>query len=82
VVRRSWYVKERQSQHTEFELFNDNQKNVYREHHIQYIYPLDTFIKISGECGLRCVGQFQDFTLNPGNEKSDRIHFVFRRAAI
>ncbi|MBN2030469.1 class I SAM-dependent methyltransferase [bacterium] len=82
MLRRSWYVKNRRSQHTEFEIIDKDHNKVYRERHIQYIYPLETFIKMSGESGLRFVGQFEDFTLNPGNEKSDRIHFVFRRAAI
>lgn len=82
IWRKSWYVKNRRSQHTEFEIVDDNHHKVYRERHLQYIYPLETFIKISGECGLRSMGQFEDFTLNPGHEKSDRIHFVFKRALI
>ena len=79
MLRRSWYVKKTQSQHTEFEIFDCCNEHIYREHHIQYIYPLETFIKVSGESGLKLIGQFQDFTLNPGNEKADRIHFVFKR---
>lgn len=78
-LRRSWYVKKRRSLHTEFEFMDGDYQNLYREHHIQYIYPLETFIKVSGESGLRFVGQFQDFTLNSANEMSDRVHFVFKR---
>ncbi len=82
MLRRSWYAKNRRSQHTEFEIVDDNHHRIYRERHIQYIYPLETFVKMSGESGLRFVGQFEDFTLNRGHEKSDRIHFVFKREAV
>ena len=81
VIRKCWYVKNRRSQHTEFEIFDDEQKSIFREYHVQYIYPLEMYIKVSGESGLKFVGQFQDFTLNPGNEKSDRIHFIYKRVA-
>ena len=82
ILRKSWYVKNKRSQHTEFKIFDNDHKNIRCEYHVQYIYPFETYIKVSGESGFKFVGQFQDFTLNPGNEKSDRIHFVYKREAI
>ena len=46
-------------------IINDNSKITYKE--------------IGEKTGFDILGRFDDFTLNPGSEKSDRVHFVFQR---
>jgi len=80
-MRRSWYDRRVRCQHTEFELFSLSDRKVYREHHLQRIYRLEEMERIAEESGLKLVGRFRGFTLNPGDEESDRVHFVLRKEA-
>jgi len=79
MIRRSWFERNRQLQHTEFEISLIEKKTVYQEHHVQKIYRLEEIEEIGEKTGFDILGRFDDFTLNPGSEKSDRVHFVFQR---
>ena len=77
--RRSWYDKKNRIQHTEIEMTLLHENKVYQEHHRQNIYPLHELESVIKECGLKQVGKFSGYTLRPGNEQSDRVHFVLRQ---
>lgn len=79
VFRRSWYEVHKRILHTEVEIYSNEEKKIYCEHHIQYIYPLVTFEEAAEESGMRLVGMFDGISLRSGNENSDRVHFVFCR---
>ena len=81
MIRRSWFDRNGRLQHTEFEISFLEEKKVYQEHHVQRIYKLEEVEQIGEKTGFHILGRFDDFTLNPGNEKSDRVHFVFQRRA-
>jgi len=78
-MRRCWYHPREQCQHTEFHIYTDNQKNVLYEHHKQWIYPVSFFIEQAVASGFEYCGQFDNFTFNPGNKRSERIHIVLCR---
>jgi len=80
-VRRSWYDRKRRCQHTEFELFSLQERKVCREHHLQRVYRLKEMERMAEGRGLKLVGRFSGFTLDSGNEESDRVHFVLRKEA-
>jgi ubiquinone/menaquinone biosynthesis C-methylase UbiE len=77
--RRSWYDTIDHIQHTEIEIAFLREKKVYREHHRQNIFPLYELESVIKDSGLKQLGKFRDYTLLPGNEKSDRVHFVLRQ---
>jgi len=78
MMRRSWYDKRGRSQHTEFTILLNNVKKVFSEHHFQHIYKLEDLETLVMRSGFRLVGLFDGFTLNQGNEASDRVHFVLQ----
>ena len=79
MIRRSWFERNKKLQHTEFEISFREEKKVYYEHHIQRIYKLEEIEDIGEKAGFNILGRFDGFTFNPGNEKSDRVHFVLQR---
>ena len=80
-MRRSWYDKRGRYQHTEFTITSHQEKKIFKEHHIQRIYRLEELEEMVSRSELRLVGRFDGFTMNPGIESSDRVHFVLRREA-
>jgi len=77
--RKSWYNRKKKVQNTLFHVFNKTESKVYKEHHCQKIYTLDELTQAAEKCGFRILGKLMDFTLNPGDEKSGRIHFVLQQ---
>lgn len=80
-LRRSWYNRKTRCQHTEFELFSLQERRVCREHHLQRVCRLEEMERMAEGRGLKLVGRFRGFTLNSGDEESDRVHFVLRKEA-
>ncbi|MBN2104365.1 class I SAM-dependent methyltransferase [bacterium] len=78
-TRQCWYNARKSCQHTEFNILIDNQKNIYYEHHKQWIYPVSFYIEQAEACGFEYYGHFDDFTFEPGNNHSERIHVVLCR---
>jgi SAM-dependent methyltransferase len=78
-VRRSWYNRNNNSQHTEFVMFNTNERKYYREHHIQWIYRLAQLEYAAIKNGFKMLGRYQEYSFKTGSEKSDRVHFILMR---
>ena len=51
----------------------------FNEIHLQKIYFLDEVERMTAHPALELVGIFDDMTLRPGSEGSERIHFVLRK---
>ena len=81
-LRRSWYDIKNRCQHTEFELFSKTKSKRFREHHVQNIYSLSEIEQIAASGHLSLQGCFDGFTLEKGNEDSDRVHLVFKKAVM
>jgi SAM-dependent methyltransferase len=79
MIRRGWYDKRGRCQHTEFLILSHEENKVFREHHSQQIYRLDELKATVIRSGFHIIGLFDGFTLKPGNEMSDRVHFVLQR---
>lgn len=77
-VRRSWYESKNRCQHTEFEI-DCHSGPTFREHHCQWIFPLAYFSELGGQYGFEQAGMFESQTQKPGDEQSDRIHFILRK---
>ena len=48
-------------------------------HHCQWIFPLAYFSELGGQYGFEQAGMFESQTQKPGDEQSDRIHFILRK---
>ncbi len=79
ILRRSWYSAADQVQHTEIDLQLISEKRAFREHHHQFIFSLDAVAEVCRRTGWHVAGMFEDFSLEPADEASDRVHFVLQR---
>ena len=79
ILRQSWYNKKKKIQHTVFTVTDRKDQTVYREHHKQHIYVLADIEEKINQSNFVLLGMFQDFSFKPGQNRSDRIHFVLRK---
>ena len=75
-------------------LFNDSKKiqeNIFIieqngrrfiENHLQRIYTLDEVTDIISDSQFDTIGVFDDMSLNPGTENSERVHFVLQKKGV
>ncbi|MBN1781807.1 class I SAM-dependent methyltransferase [bacterium] len=77
--RRSWYDSENHCQHTEFYMTDRHGGKPVHEHHRQWIYPLEFIAGQAEAAGFHVHGLFDECTMKPGTEQSDRVHFVLSR---
>jgi len=79
ILRRSWYSSADHVQHTEIDVHLISDKRAFREHHRQFIFSLNDVEKVCRRTGWHVAGLFEDFSLEPGDEASDRVHVVLQR---
>jgi 2-polyprenyl-3-methyl-5-hydroxy-6-metoxy-1,4-benzoquinol methylase len=80
-IRQSFYLKRQRVQVNEFIISSDlHSKALVRELHQQKIYRIDEIMNIIPMNRFKVVGIYDGFTNRPGTEKSDRVHFVLKRA--
>jgi SAM-dependent methyltransferase len=79
IKRRSWYEKKNHVQHTELEISSLRSNKTYREHHAQYVLPLTGWEEMIARNGFIILGKFRDYTMQTGDEDSDRVHFLVRQ---
>ncbi|MDP2360978.1 MAG: class I SAM-dependent methyltransferase [bacterium] len=75
--RHSWYDRPARLHHNEF-LLEDEQGRRWAEAHRQRIYAIEEVEAVAAEAGLSLLGRYADFTLLPGSEQADRVHFAAR----
>lgn len=82
-VRESRYDREARLQRNDFTFFVEGEAGNFRkvkESHQQRIYRLSKVKALARKAGFQVEGCFDGFTLRPGDEESERIHFVLRNA--
>lgn len=77
--RHSWYESGARLHHNDFLVEDDRSGRQWAESHHQRIYEVETVADLVREAGLVEVGRYADFSLRPGSENSDRVHFVALR---
>ncbi|RKY79249.1 hypothetical protein DRQ07_06610 [candidate division KSB1 bacterium] len=78
IDRASRLFREKREQHTDFVFTNKQTKEVFYEHHIQYVYSIKEICRLLEENGFSVEGVFDEFSENSGTEYSDRVHILCR----
>jgi len=78
--RHSFFKPVANLQYNEFLIENaDFPGQTFRELHVQRIYSLNEIRKIAAADWWEEAGCFKDMSRRPGNERAERVHFVFRK---
>lgn len=85
-IRHSYYEKEKNLQVNDFEIFVESgeEGGLYHrvhEQHCQTLFGVERVLASIPEELFTVVGVWDDFTQNPANDTSERIHFLLRRCA-
>ena len=78
-IRHTRFERRRRILQTDFAFYHPRENRTYRERHVQFIHPLKEIERAAASGGFTVLGMFDEFTLNPGTEASDRVHFVLRK---
>jgi SAM-dependent methyltransferase len=82
VVRASRFDAETETQLNLFTFFTlgpDGRYDRREEVHRQRVYPAARLKKLAREAGFSLRGCLADFTLNPGSDRDERLHFVLQK---
>lgn len=79
-ARHSHYDPEARLQFNEFDIQPEEGPRV-RETHVQRIYPHQELTERVAASPFQLLAAFDGFTLRPGSDLSERVHFVLRRPA-
>jgi len=82
VKRRSWYDEQKEQLHTSFHCRNKSAHFKSREIHIQYIYDLEKYRNILHNDAWHYIGCFNEYTFEPADRDSERVHFVFMKEGL
>lgn len=78
-TRNSHYSQQDRIQTNEFHIsIYKGSKRSYYEVHRQRIYSLEEIMALLAKSHFDMVGMYEDFTVNPASEKSERVHFVLQ----
>lgn len=78
--RHSWYERGPRLHHNDFLVEHLPSGRRWAESHTQRVYPVAEVEACARLAGLSLVARTADFTLRPGGENSDRVHFAARPA--
>lgn len=79
-VRQSYYLSQSQRQVNEFYVRRlADGKTFFYEKHQQRIYTIDEIENIIPSESFNLIGVYDGFSLQPGSEESDRVHFMLKR---
>lgn len=77
-TRHSYYDEDERLQFNAFDIhYEDGTRR--REKHVQRIHPHDVWVDRCQSSPFDLVEALDGFTLRPGSERSDRVHFILRR---
>ena len=76
--RHSWYERAARLHHNDFLLEHQPSGRRWAEAHLQRIYPVKSVEETAARAGLQVLARYADFSLRPGGEDADRVHFVTR----
>ena len=77
--RKSNYLNKKHIQINDIKIVNKNNGENHREIHRQRIYTPEEIKKIINDSPLKLINMYDDFTFNPPDKQSDRIHFVLEK---
>ena len=77
--RKSYYLKEERIQMNDIKIVNKNDGENYREIHRQRIYNPQEIKEIINNSPLKLINMYDDFSFDPPDEETERIHFVLKR---
>jgi predicted TPR repeat methyltransferase len=77
--RHAYYDPATRMQMNDFIIHLEGRAAPLQERHRQRIYRLEEIEAAIGRTALEPLGVFDGFTLQPGSEASDRVHFAVRR---
>ncbi len=79
VIRRNaYYSVDDRIQHNEFEIIPESGTEIYYEHHRQRIWPIEYISYCLETNGFQILGIYDKYSIDPGSENSDRVHFISR----
>lgn len=79
-IRQSYYLPDKRKQINEFYITWKSQRNIcYKEYHEQKIYRIAELKEIVPKQFFEIIGVYDGFSLRPGTEKSDRVHFLLKK---
>lgn len=79
-IRRSYYLIDKKTQVNEFHIsWKSDQATAFKEIHQQRIYKINEIKDIIPSISFQLIGVYDGFSMRPGTEKSDRVHFVVKR---
>ncbi|MCP4724483.1 MAG: class I SAM-dependent methyltransferase [bacterium] len=77
--RRSFYRQEDRIQITDIMITDKKNAKTFSERHIQYIYPYESIYRIAKKLSPAEVLLFNDYSFDPPDEDSERVHFFVRK---
>ncbi|MFQ5649201.1 MAG: class I SAM-dependent DNA methyltransferase [bacterium] len=80
-VRQSYYRVGSRRQINEFYITWCHDRTCYKERHQQRIYQLEELRKMLRLNLFEVMGIYSGFSLRPGTEESERVHFVLKKSA-
>lgn len=79
--RKSYYDRSRRIQWTEFWIrFDADAEKLFYEKHFQQVYPVQKVVDFIRASDFNLLGYYSDFTLDPGSESANRVHFVLQKS--
>lgn len=78
-MRRSHYDHKARIQYTEFDISFKKEKVTFHEVHRQRIYPTEEILALIEQSPWNLLYAFSNFSFEPANKKSNRIHFVLQK---
>lgn len=80
--RKSYYDHSRRIQWTEFLIrFDTNADQEFFEKHFQQVFTIQQVLEFIRASEFKLLGYYSDFTLNPGSEAANRVHFILQKSA-
>ncbi|MFA7332229.1 MAG: methyltransferase domain-containing protein [Candidatus Delongbacteria bacterium] len=76
--RHSWYERTARLHHNDFLLDHLPSRRRWAESHLQRIYRVTEVEEAARQAGLHVLARYAEFSLRPGGEDADRVHFVTR----
>jgi SAM-dependent methyltransferase len=78
IFRHAYYDNKERIQNNIFEIYPNDERVMYYEHHKQRVYSIETLSRVLEQSGYELIKMYDKYTMHPGSEESDRVHFVAR----
>jgi len=65
--------------HINYFEFSENGSNIYKEKHVQKVFPLETYFEIIDKTNMFVVECFDSFSFLDANQESERVQFIIKK---